>query len=404
MNNRKPGICAAKTNEIVTKVRTWSHENEFRPEAARLIEWLGKRERSEKAEPLMDIFVWIGSQPGLRPLGLTILESLRGMKLVDIMEIAERRMIFLLVGIVMARLNNTKLKENIMNPAKAYESLSHTAEFLQTEFAFSCVPDISAFAESYGCKVKIPEDSIPTVIEQSVNNMDDLVRLEDSGPQFHDRIMNNFSILDLMVKRFTLFKLVLGGGPFSMAAVLAGLETLAKKTIKDPEFVERLLEFCTNISILAAQTMVSAGADIIYLGDPTSGLLSRKQYERYAAPYIKRVVDAIDVPVILHICGKTSHIIGPMCATGAQGISLDTLVDLPSIASRVPSDVAIIGNLDPVGALLNGTVEETAQVTRELLDTMRDVPNYMFSAGCEVALETPPENIRAMIDTVKNYQ
>ncbi|RJP71087.1 MAG: hypothetical protein C4532_08050 [Candidatus Abyssobacteria bacterium SURF_17] len=403
MNNEKAEDQAGKTAEILLKIRSWANENPSRPEAARLKEWLGRKERREKAEPLIDMFAWIGCQKDLRPLGLTILESLRGMKLVDIMQISERRMIFLLVGIVMARLNNTKLKENVLNPLTAFESLSRTAEFLQTEFAFSCVPDISAFAESYGCKVKIPEDAIPTVTGHSIGNLDDLARLEASGPQWHDRLMNNFTVLGLMAERFTLFKLVLGGGPFSMAAILAGLEPLAKKAIKDPEFVERLLEFCTNISTLAAQMMVSAGASFIYLGDPTSSLLSRKQYERFAAPYIKRVVDAVDVPVILHVCGKSSHIIEPMCATGAQGISLDTLVDLPSIVSRVPSDVAIIGNLDPVGPLLNGTPEEAAAVTRELLDSMRDVPNYVFSAGCEVALETPPENIKAMIDTVKSY-
>jgi uroporphyrinogen decarboxylase len=189
-----------------------------------------------------------------------------------------------------------------------------------------------------------------------------------------------------------------------MAAVLAGVENLARKTIKDPEFVERLVDFCSGISIMACQGLVSSGANIIYLGDPTSGLLSRKQYERFAAPYIKKVVDAIDCPFVLHICGKSSHIIEPMCATGVQGISLDNVVDMPSIAPLVPPDVAIIGNLDPVGPLLTGIPEEAAIATKNLLDSMRHIPNYMFSCGCEVALETPPENIKAMIEMVKDYR
>jgi len=404
MDEKDVGINVEKSKEVVGKIKDWANENSSRPEAATLQEWIRKREAREDAEPLIDMFVWIGCQKNLRPLGLTILETLRGMKLVDIMNIAERRMIFLLVGIVMARLNNTKLRENILDPEVAFDSLSYTADKLRTEFAFSCVPDISAFAQSYGCEVKIHEDSVATVTEHSIKDLDDIARLEDSGLQMHERLLNNFKVFSLMAERFTLFRLFLGGGPFSMAAILAGLEPLAKKTIRDPEFVERLLEFCTTISIMAAQTMVASGADVVYIGDPTSGLLSRKQYERFSAPYIKRVVEAIDIPAILHICGKTSHIIEPMCETGVQGLSLDTLVDLPSIVSRVPRDVAIIGNLDPVGPLLNGTPEEAAQVTRDLLDSMRDVPNYMFSAGCEVALETPEENIKAMIDTVKTYR
>lgn len=404
MNDGSASAIENKSEEIVGKIRSWTEENPSRPETARLREWLKKREAGAGAEPLIDMFVWIGCQTELRPLGLDLLETLRGMRLTDIMGIAGRRMIFLLVGIVMARLNDTKLKENIMNPETAFESLSRTAEILRTEFAFSCVPDISAFAQSYGCEVKIPEDSIPIVTEHSVKNLDDLARLKESGPQWQDRFMNNFKVLNLMAERFTVFKLALAGGPFSMAAILAGLEPLAKRTIRDPAFVEELLEFCTEISIMAAQTVVSAGADIVYIGDPTSGLLSRKQYERFSAPYTRRVADAIEVPAVLHICGKTSHIIEPMCATGVQGISLDALVDMPSIVPGVPPDVAIIGNIDPVGALLNGTPEETARATKAILDDMCDVPNYVFSAGCEVALETPVDNITAMIDTVKSYR
>ncbi|GAB4340751.1 MAG: uroporphyrinogen decarboxylase family protein [Candidatus Abyssubacteria bacterium] len=384
-------------------ISVWAEGNES-PEAARLREWVRRTRQGDGSEPLIDMFVWVGQQQELRPLGLSILEILRSMRLCDVIDIAGRRMIFLLSGIVMARLNKTTLRQNIMNPAIAVESLSRMVEILQSEFAFSCVPDISAFAESYGCEVKIPEDGMASVTRHAVRDLDDLARLEAEGPQWHERLMNNFTVLSSMAQRFTLFKLVLGGGPFSMAAILAGVEELARKIIKEPAFVERLLEFCTNVSILAARGQVSAGADVIYLGDPTSGLLSRKHYERFAAPYIRRVVAEVDVPVVLHICGKTTHIIEPMCATGVQGISLDTLVDLPSIVSRVPSDIAIIGNLDPVGPLLNGTPEETALATRGLLESMRDVPNYMFSAGCELALETPLENIRAMIETVKSYR
>ncbi len=395
---------SAKAAEFVEKIRAWATAEPTMAECGRLREWLEKRERGEPADPLIDMFTWIGRHENLRPLGLSLLEILRAMRLTNLMQIAERRMIFLLAGIVMARLNKTTLKQNILNPELAAQSLAHTAEFLETEYAFSSVPDISAFAQSYGCEVKILEDAVPIVTKHSVGDLDDLIRLEQSGPQWHDRLMNSFAVLESMTKRFTVFNLVLGGGPFSMAGILHGVEELARKTIRDPAFVERILEFCTNISIMAAQMLVSAGADIIYIGDPTSGLLSRKHYEKFAAPYVKRVVDEVDVPVVLHICGKTTHIIEPMCATGVQGISLDSMVDMPSIVSRVPRDVAIIGNLDPVGPLLTGTAEETAAATKELLDSMRDVPNYMFSAGCEIALETPPENIRAMIDTVKSYR
>ncbi|RJP21327.1 MAG: hypothetical protein C4520_09945 [Candidatus Abyssobacteria bacterium SURF_5] len=395
---------ADRLDEAVKLIGDWTEKNRTHPKSAELREWLKQKENGIEPQPFMELFTWIGLQQELRPLGLALLDCLREMRLVDLIQIAGRRMIFLLVGIVMAKLNRTSLRGNILDPEIAVQSLAHTAKTLKTEVTFSCVPDISAFAESYGCDIKIPENSIAMVTRHSVRTRDDLKRLEDAGPQWHDRLLNNFKVLGGMAERFTTFKLALGGGPFSMAAVLAGVEDLARKTIRDPEFVERLIDFCTEISILACRGLVAAGADIIYLGDPTSGLLSRKQYERFAAPYIKRVVDAVDCRFVLHICGKSSHIITPMCATGVQGISLDNVVDMPSIAPLVPPDVAILGNLDPVGPLLTGSPAEAARVTRDVLESMRHVPNYMFSAGCEVALETPLENIQAMIETVKSFR
>jgi uroporphyrinogen decarboxylase len=311
---------------------------------------------------------------------------------------------FMLTGTVTARLNNTSVKQNIMDPETAYSSLARCTEEFPTFFAFTTFPDPSLVPESCGCEVKFPEDSTPLVTSHSIQTSKDIERLESEGLQMPPRMINSMETMSAMRERFALLSWALDAAPFSLAALLGGVESVSKKIIKDPEFVLRLLDFCTNISIAAAQMMIQAGSDIILLGDPTGGLLSRKHYERFAMPYIKRVVEAVNVPVILHVCGKTTHIIEQMCATGVQAISIDSLVDLPSIVPRVPKDIVIIGNLDTVDPVMTGSPEDTASATRDLLDKMRDVPNYMFSTGCELPLETPPENIQAMVETVKNYR
>ncbi|RJP24246.1 MAG: hypothetical protein C4520_04390 [Candidatus Abyssobacteria bacterium SURF_5] len=387
--------------QIIASVQEWVRHHPAGEGAARLEQWLAQRERKEEAEPLIDVFAWIGQTPALRPLGLSLLDTFHRMTLCEIMQIAGRRMVFPLIGVVAARLNNTRLKDNLLNADVALQSLSYATKLLETEFAFCSMPDTSAFAESYGCTVKMPEDGSALITKHVIDNLEDLKRIEKSGPVQLGRMGSTFHLITEMVSRFTLIRGALDGGPFSLAAILGGVESVSRKIIREPAFVERLVQFCTNVSIMFAQSMVSAGVDAIILGDPTAGLLSPKQYEKFAGPYVKQVVDSVEVPVILHVCGKTSHIIEQMCATGVQGISLDTPVDFPAIVSRVPKDVAIIGNLDPVGTVLNGTPEQAAAATKQLLDSMRDVPNYMFSTGCELPLETPLENIQAMIAAVK---
>jgi uroporphyrinogen decarboxylase len=113
------------------------------------------------------------------------------------------------------------------------------------------------------------------------------------------------------------------------------------------------------------------------------------------------VVEQIERPVILHICGNSTHIIEMMCATGVQGISIDFMVDLPAIVPRVPNDVVIMGNINPVGTLLNGTPEEVRRETRELMKKMAGVPNYIGMSGCDIPLPAPIENVQAMVETMK---
>jgi uroporphyrinogen decarboxylase len=131
--------------------------------------------------------------------------------------------------------------------------------------------------------------------------------------------------------------------------------------------------------------------------------LSKKAYAKFAGCYTKKLVDRVTLPVSLHICGNSSHIIEEMCATGVRAISVDSPVDIPSIVHRVPPNILIIGNISPVGTLRTGTPEDVAKETRELLEQMRNVPNYVMATGCDSAFDTPFENIEAMIDTVKNF-
>jgi len=57
----------------------------------------------------------------------------------------------------------------------------------------------------------------------------------------------------------------------------------------------------------------------------------------------------------------------------------------------------LIGNVDPVGVMLNGSADEVANAVRKLLDEMSDVENFMLSTGCDLPYETPHENIDAFM-------
>jgi uroporphyrinogen-III decarboxylase len=88
-----------------------------------------------------------------------------------------------------------------------------------------------------------------------------------------------------------------------------------------------------------------------------------------------------------------------MIDTGAEGLSLDSVVDFPAVAASLPPEVVLIGNVDPVGVMRDGTPAAVRAAVTSLCDSMRRYPNYILSTGCDLPPDTPFENIAAFMET-----
>ncbi|MBI2876192.1 MAG: uroporphyrinogen decarboxylase family protein [Candidatus Tectomicrobia bacterium] len=387
---------------IIRIVREWTREAADGQALERVRDWVGRVDGGRPAEPLIDIINWIGLQPSLRGLGLKILEALRGMRLGEIVRIAGRRMAFPLALSVAPKLSGTTIKQNILGGAeRKFQTMLRAFQALEADIALCTFADLSLIGEPFDCKVEFPEDAVPMLLDHPIHSREDLRKLYEADFSKATRYPENFATIQMFAGCFTGLKATVSAGPFTMAGLLMGAEEIARKTIKDPQLVQDVLEWCISVLIQDIQAQIACGADLICLGDPTGGLLSPKAYQTFAAEPTRRVIAQIDRPAILHICGNTAHIIEKMCATGVQGISLDYLVDLPSIVSRVPEDVVIMGNINPVGTLLSGTPEEVRQETQQLMERMAGVPNYLGMSGCDIPFPAPIENVQAMVEAIK---
>ena len=116
-------------------------------------------------------------------------------------------------------------------------------------------------------------------------------------------------------------------GPFSLASAVRGLEALLLDMADDEAFVFDLLEVATEMVVHLGLSVAHAGADAVTFGDAVAGLISREDFLKFAFPFEREVVDrlhaALDLPVFLHICGKTTHIVDLMAATRADALELD---------------------------------------------------------------------------------
>lgn len=126
-------------------------------------------------------------------------------------------------------------------------------------------------------------------------------------------------------------------------------------------------------------------------------------YREFALPYQKKIVEAVHAAggrTKLHICGNTTAVLPYMIETGTDIVDLDWMVDLRRAKEIIGGrNTVISGNYDPVAVLLQGT---PGSVRESVLACRAAVPsNYISSAGCEVPRDTPPENLLAVADALK---
>ena len=266
--------------------------------------------------------------------------------------------------------------------------------------------DLTSEAEAFGCEVHFSDTEAPHVVRELVFDKESVESL--TVPSFREGRGPVFVKATELASRKITDRPVFGGmlGPFSLAAVLLGLERTLKSTVKDASTVHTLLSKCTQYSIEYAKAYKEAGANGVFLAEPTAGLLAAKQCDAFSSYYVKKIVDAVQDEnffVVLHDCGKTKKLVESMLGTGAKGYHFGDAVDMLDIMPQIPAEYLVFGNIDPTRVLSQGTPDIVREKTLELLDRMRPYPHFVLSSGCDLPSVVPVENIGAFFGALDEF-
>jgi MtaA/CmuA family methyltransferase len=191
--------------------------------------------------------------------------------------------------------------------------------------------------------------------------------------------------------------------PFSLAAALMDINEIMLKLYDDPPFVESLLVRCAEYALAYGTALAAIGADMLSGGDSPAGLVGPALYEETILPaeraLLEKLKPAAGIPVSLHICGNSTPILPLMAASGADVLELDHAVDLATACRIVGPGIALWGNLDPVSVLSRGTPQQVSAAAARALAAVHAAwhPRFVLSSGCTLAVETPVENVAALI-------
>lgn len=271
-------------------------------------------------------------------------------------------------------------------------------------------PGLVGIPEAIGSRVAFPDNS-PYIAEFAVKSESDLDRLSVPDPENDGRLPLFLEAGARVVREIgdQVPVSMTTSGPFTTAANIRGTEAFLRDLRKNPDFVHRLLRLATESIVRFAEKAIQIGVRP-GLADPVASgtLISQGQFRSFALPYIKETVERIaafaGAPPSLHICGNTTKIWDDMADTGASVLSLDDAVDMGEAKTRVGDRVALLGNIRPTEIMYLGTPDDVRANARECLSKGWDSPKgYILGLGCGLPIDTPPENIHALVQAAREY-
>jgi MtaA/CmuA family methyltransferase len=193
-------------------------------------------------------------------------------------------------------------------------------------------------------------------------------------------------------------------GPIAEAADLRGINALMLDFYDDPDFVLELFAFVVEMELGFARAEIEAGADLIAIGDSAASLVNPRIYSEMVWPYEKEMVDAIHsmgARVRLHICGNARLILEGIGRLGCEIVDLDYLTPVSKAREIMGPFQVVMGNIDPVRTLRDGTPET---IRRELAECHRQAHSrFVVGAGCEVPRDTPRDNVRILSEYARSH-
>jgi uroporphyrinogen decarboxylase len=263
--------------------------------------------------------------------------------------------------------------------------------------------DTVILAEAMGSELHFPDDDVPRLKTPVVAEPSGAARVRVSGMRDAGRLPVYLKAIRRCVAEVgdEVFVSCCLPAPFSNAAGLRGTATLARDLYKNPSLAHDLLEKSLAALNEMSEAVVEAGAIPVLVDPVASGsVLSRKAFDEFALPYLIRALErirALGAVPILHICGRTSGLLESMAQTGAAALSIDQ-TQIREARERIGSRVCLMGNVRPAETLLGGTPEAVRREAAQCIADGRGNPGgFILATGCEVPIETPPENIDALI-------
>lgn len=139
-------------------------------------------------------------------------------------------------------------------------------------------------------------------------------------------------------------------------------------------------------------------ADVVVIADHATGdLVSPKTYQDFLLPVHQEMNQRIGGPMILHLCGNCSDRLRLFVEVGFDVYHFEWQVDAKMAVQTVNREMSLIGNIRNKNVLFGGTPEDVYKQARYSIEAGVDI----LAPECAVPLQTPIENLKAIVEAAK---
>ena len=153
--------------------------------------------------------------------------------------------------------------------------------------------------------------------------------------------------------------------------------------------------------------------DFICTGGSGTLIMQTPQMVReLTLPIIKRMAELAKAAGIfshVHSCGPETELVR-MCAEETELTVIDPLEHPPmgdcilkDLKAKYGEKLVLKGNLHTTSTMLRGSTDDVIRAAKKAIDDAAEGGRFILSTGDQCGRDTPDENLRAMIDTAREY-
>lgn len=255
-----------------------------------------------------------------------------------------------------------------------------------------------SFTQGVGPRFANPIKNEKDIDNLNVDVMDKLQYVADAIKVIQQRLSGSIPLIGFAGAPFTVMSYLIEGGSSKDFK-------LTKLFIHNhPQLAHKLLSKIASVTVDYLNLQIAAGVNAVQLFDSWALALCWDDYKEFSHQYNVEIISKLnrkDIPVI-SFC-KGSSVFAPLMAEAKPDvISIDWNVDLKDIKGRIPSNIAVQGNLDP--HILYAEKHVIKDRIHRLFERMRGEDGFIFNLGHGIMPDIPFDNVKYAIEVVKEFK